>query len=288
MLEETEGDSDTVEAFNTDLRDLRSMHGNPPYKVLEERSYKLLGPNGGVGKTTLHNAVTDRALASERAVKALVMSLTGSPELTEQWIQRRSRLASAEAPHVVNVLEEPSTNSASSREGRTRRRRTAAFIAALVGTNVLTGLAVAALSGGPPANPDAAEATNTPTGPNIAASTGADPGRTPCLADARVATTNAAAADTNFLLELIWSPACDAGWGRITRSDSKGMGNTVTVTIFRRADPDGSTRQTAVEPDVNSAYSTLIVRSDPTDRLCVVGSISTDGVDSPEALPICA
>lgn len=150
MLEETEGDSDTVEAFNTDLRDLRSVHGNPPYKVLEERSYKLLGANGGVGKTTLHNAVTDRALASERAVKALVMSLTGSPELTEQWIQRRSRLASAEAPHVVNVLEASSTNSASSREGRTRRRRTAAFIAALVGTNVLTGLAVAALSGGPP------------------------------------------------------------------------------------------------------------------------------------------
>lgn len=149
MLEETEGDSDTVEAFNTDLRDLRSMHGNPPYKVLEERSYKLLGPNGGVGKTTLHNAVTDRALASERAVKALVMSLTSSPELTEQWIQRRSRLASAEAPHVVNILETPSTNSASSRERRTRRRRTAAFIAALVGTNVLTGLAVAALSGGP-------------------------------------------------------------------------------------------------------------------------------------------
>lgn len=125
-------------------------------------------------------------------------------------------------------------------------------------------------------------------GLNSAATTGVDSGRTSCLADARVATTNAAAANTNFLLELIWSPACDAGWGRITRSDSEGMGNTVTVTIYRRADPDGATRQTAVEPDVNSAYSTMIVRSDPTDRLGVVGSISTDGVDSPESLPICA
>lgn len=103
MLEETDGDSDTVEAFNTDLRDLRSVHGNPPYKVLEERSYKLLGANGGVGKATLHNAVTDRALASERAVKALVMPLTGSPEVTEQWIQRRSRLAAA--PQPADVLE---------------------------------------------------------------------------------------------------------------------------------------------------------------------------------------
>ncbi|MFT7021417.1 MAG: hypothetical protein ACJA07_000494 [Rhodococcus sp. (in: high G+C Gram-positive bacteria)] len=71
MLEETESDSDTVDAYNTDLLHLRSVHGNPPYKVLEDRSYRLLGANGGVGKTALHNAVTDRALASERASQGL-------------------------------------------------------------------------------------------------------------------------------------------------------------------------------------------------------------------------
>ncbi|MFT7021416.1 MAG: hypothetical protein ACJA07_000493 [Rhodococcus sp. (in: high G+C Gram-positive bacteria)] len=44
------------------------------------------------------------------------MSLTDSPETTEQWIQRRSRLASAEAPQPAAALETTPTNAAPSQE----------------------------------------------------------------------------------------------------------------------------------------------------------------------------
>ncbi|WP_224160453.1 hypothetical protein, partial [Prevotella lacticifex] len=90
-----------------------------------------------------------------------------------------------------------------------------------------------------------------------------------------------------FLLELIFSPQCDAGWGRITRSDDLDMGNEVRVAIFRLSDPAGPSRQPAVEPNAHSAFTTLIVRGDPTARLCVTGSIITGDFASTSARPLC-
>jgi hypothetical protein len=46
------------------------------------------------------------------------------------------------------------------------------------------------------------------------------------------------------------------------------------------------TRQEALEPDVNSGYTTLIVREDPSDRLCADGSI-TAGQAKISALTLC-
>ncbi|QQQ79431.1 hypothetical protein IOD16_14095 [Saccharothrix sp. 6-C] len=41
-----------------------------------------------------------------------------------------------------------------------------------------------------------------------------------------------------------------------TRKDDKALGNQVEVVIYRRSDPDGTTRQVALEPDVKSAFTT--------------------------------
>jgi hypothetical protein len=74
----------------------------------------------------------------------------------------------------------------------------------------------------------------------------------------------------------VFSVKCRAAWARITRADDSALGNHVEVVIYRRSDPDGNTRQEAVEPDVKSAFTTLIVRADPTDRLCAIGAVVTN------------
>lgn len=171
---------------------------------------------------------------------------------------------------------------------RTRWRRTAPLSAALVGTNVPTGLAVAALPGGPSRSSDAAEAADTPTGLNIAAGTGAAPdARSASLMRESQQPTRRPPRRTPSSNSSGPRYATPVGDGSRDRT-AKERNTAVAVTIYRRADPQGSTRHTAIEADVNSAYSTMMIRSDSTDRLFVVGSISTDGVDSPESLPICA
>jgi hypothetical protein len=85
----------------------------------------------------------------------------------------------------------------------------------------------------------------------------------------------------------VFSVKCRAAWARITRADDSALGNHVEVVIYRRSDPDGNTRQEAVEPDVKSAFTTLIVRADPTDRLCAIGAVVTNGTRSAAVEPIC-
>ena len=75
---------------------------------------------------------------------------------------------------------------------------------------------------------------------------------------------------------------------KIERDDTLGKGNTIRLTLYRRDDPTSPATQTADDPDVQSAYTPMIVRRDPTDRICVTGSITTTGTDTIEAQqPIC-
>ena len=91
--------------------------------------------------------------------------------------------------------------------------------------------------------------------------TGEDPALTPCVDDAAVATGDTRA--DNSLLEIVWSDKCQAGWGRITRYDGLGNGNTVSIAIYPQTSPDGPDRQEATEHDVQGAYTTLVVRPTP-------------------------
>lgn len=103
--------------------------------------------------------------------------------------------------------------------------------------------------------------------------TGGDPLGTDCLKD--VVTANSArSAGGAFELKILYSAACDAAWAKVTRTDNAGFGNRITVTIFQFSDPQGPTRQFADEYNVDSAYTMVIVRHDPTDRLCATGSVS--------------
>ena len=151
----------------------------------------------------------------------------------------------------------------------------AGAVAALLATNAITAAVVAKTAG----SSDHVEA------PVFAQpETGADPAQTPCVDDAKIAGSDPS--HPEFLFELLFSPRCQAGWARMTRKDKAALGNVITISIYRRADPAGPSRQEALEPDVNSGYTTLIVRNDPTDRLCADGSI-TAGPTTISALTLC-
>jgi hypothetical protein len=115
-----------------------------------------------------------------------------------------------------------------------------------------------------------------------AAVTGNDPSTRPeCMNDAQVA---ASSQEPQFLIKIVYSPTCKGVWGKVERNDNLGMGNTIT---YRRSDPDSLATQQAVEPDAQSAFTNLIVRQDPTDRVCVNGSITLGEQKIEAQQPIC-
>lgn len=119
------------------------------------------------------------------------------------------------------------------------------------------------------------QATGAPDSPETTVTTGQDPAFTECLDDAAVVADQTT--DELYLLEIIYSDSCHAGWARLTRYDDAAAGNTITVRIYPRESPDGPDVQTATEHDVENAYTTLLVRPTPETLLCAEGSASVAG-----------
>jgi len=131
------------------------------------------------------------------------------------------------------------------------------------------------------------ELANASTNPRaqINVHNGVDPAMTECVNDAEVATSSPRTNDT--LLEIIWSNKCYAGWARVTRYDEQISGNSVTVAIYPETAAQGPDRQAATEPNVQGAYTTLVVRPTPQTRLCTVGAITVDGTSIDLGEPLC-
>lgn len=151
----------------------------------------------------------------------------------------------------------------------------AGAVAAMLATNVIT--AVVATRAAESQDPVAAAEFVQPE-------TGADPAQTSCIDDVKIAASDNS--HPEFIFELLFSPRCQAGWARVTRKDGAALGNQISMSIYRRADPTGSTRQDALEPDVTSGYTTLLVRNEGTDKLCADGSITT-GAATISAATLC-
>ncbi len=259
------GAGDTVAAFAADLKALKARYPQISYEAMERR---LRRRNIEVGRSTLNNAIKPESLATERTVRAFVVALTNDEQLAAQWIARRAALVPLEIRERTDDREP-----APPRRSSTGRwwLLGAAAAAVLILSNVVTAAVVVSRVA-----PDLAAAPEVHTGD--------DPGKTQCRNDAKVA------ASTNkpkMLLEILFSHTCDAAWARITRYDNAGRGNRLEVAIYRRSDPHGPTRQDAVEPDVDSAYTYLIVRADPTDRLCAQGAITVEGHTEAVGQEIC-
>lgn len=270
---------DSVDAFLADLRMLRDRH-NPP------RSFKGIAQTAGqrgipTSHGSMHNVYRATDLPTEGALRSYVVALAGR-DAVEPWITRRESL-SQNAPGISESDHEPADTAfgrqpaeASRSARRPGRWWWIAAVAVLVLSNVTTGVVVAWST----------QTTGPDTDSNsLLPATGTDPGTQPeCLEDVVVA---ASSNEGQFLLKLLYSATCQSSWGKVDRTDNRGEGNTISLTAYRRADPEGPSTQRAVESDVQSAYTALILREDAADRICVSGAVTVGAETIEASRPLC-
>lgn len=282
---------DSVEQFAADLKMLRIEAGNPTLGHLQHET--------GISRTVISAAYSGRQLPSTRTVHGLVRACGGDPA---GWLQRRDLLAAGEEPPAEPPAAPEPDAAARPRPRASRRRLVLAGIAAFaIGAVLATGVTASVMNSRADALTAQVKTLDEklkkagPVNPHaqIQVRTGIDPAMTPCVNDAKVAASDqrsiktAAAQPTIAKIEIIWSNKCYAGWARITRYDAKPQGNAVTVAIYPETAPTGPDRQQAVEPDVQGAYTTLLVRPSPATRLCATGSFTLDGKAYSMGAPIC-
>lgn len=253
---------DSIEQLAADLRKLRLGAHDPTLNRLRSET--------DISRSVLSDAFAGRKLPSARTVSRIVRACGGD---VDSWVERRDALAG-------QGVKPPDSGSPPVTTAQATVSRRAAIVLA-AGAFVLGVLACAAtaafvLQGLVPA-PQASS-------PSVAR-TGQDPASTPCVEDAAVAASEMRGSDA--LLEIIWSDNCQAGWGRITRYDGLGGGNTVSIAIYPEPAASGPDRQEATEHDVQSAYTSLVVRPTADTLLCAEGSLTVDGKRIDLGDPLC-
>lgn len=273
---------DSIAGFASDLRALRLAADSPTLLSLQHTT--------GVSKTALSEAFAGKRLPSARTVDRVVRACGEDPA---PWVARRDVLA-GRAPGAGGSAADASVATGAGAPRGSRKRTVllvaAAFVAGLViagGVNLLITAKLVDSARAEAAEQTRQEILASPASEHaqINVHNGVDPALTPCVNDAKVAT--AQPRTDNTLLEIIWSNKCYAGWARITRYDEKVSGNSMTVSIYPETAATGPDRQTATEPNVQSAYTTLVVRPTPQTRLCAVGAITLEGESIDLGEPLC-
>lgn len=282
MSDETLDPADSADALAADLRALRLRAESPTLAKLQHDS--------GVSRSVLSSAFAGRQLPSARTIDRTVRALGDDPA---PWVARRDAIARSTGVDV-DAIDEEST-APETREARTVSRGRAALLAGVafvagfavaiaaswaVGASIVQQVQAAAADAAQKAIEDAGNPRA-----QITVLNGVDPGLSPCVNDAKVVTSEMRTNNTK--LEIIWSNKCYAGWGRVTRYDDKVSGNSITVSIYPETAAQGPDRQTATEPNVQGAYTTLVVRPTPETRLCAVGAITVDGESIDLGEPLC-
>ncbi|WP_168209162.1 DUF2690 domain-containing protein [Agromyces intestinalis] len=315
--------NDDIAALASDLRALRLAAGSPTLGKLQHDTgiSKTVLSDAFAGRQLPSARTVDRVVRAcgedpARWVRRRDAIATGSAATlataTSGRVTSDAQASSAQRSSAQRSSADASSPGASSpgasateadrepRAGSTARRplRRGAIAALVAGAFVLGTLASAGVSAAvtaaalDQARAEAREAaikelTDAPINPRaqINVHNGVDPALTPCVNDAEVATSSDRTNHTR--LEIIWSNKCYAGWGRVTRYDEQVSGNSVTVSIYPETAPQGPDRQSATEPNVQGAYTTLVVRPTPQTRLCAVGAITVDGESIDLGEPLC-
>lgn len=278
-------DTDSISEFAAALRALRLEAESPTLSKLQHDT--------DISRSVLSDAFAGKRLPSARTVDRIVRALDGD---AGEWIRRRDALAATMAAPEGQVSDPAPVVSNPRSAPHSVSRRSAAWVAAAsfaVGILVAGGISwVVSSNAVEQAKASAAEAVRkeikeASMNPHaqITVHNGVDPALTECVNDAEVATSSSRT--NNTLLEIIWSNKCYAGWARITRYDEKFSGNSMTVSIYPETAAQGPDRQTATEPNVQSAYTTLVVRPTPQTRLCAVGAITLNGKSIDLGEPLC-
>jgi len=270
---------DSLNAFCADLRQLRDDY---PSKV----SLGALVHRSGIPKSTLSSAFNGKKMPTERTLSAVVAALDGN---VPAWLARRERLRLAASGVLKDV---PATSDAAPvpepEPAPTEPEPVAESSAILRPRWLLVILLVLALLLGGAIGAGATWGVmkpRNPLSPGIV-KTGDDPALFPaCLGDA--ITGAAETRLTNYLLEVIWSANCRAGWGRVTRYDNQSQGNQMSVTAFLQADPNGPSSQTFSDSDSQSIYTNLIATHSVDDRICVKATVTDGGQSIDLGAPLC-
>ena len=288
MSDVTPDPTDTASDLAADLRALRLRAESPTLAKLQHDS--------GVSRSVLSSAFAGRQLPSARTIDRTVRALG---EDSTPWIARRDAIAKRTgesedaADETATLADAVTLSDAKISRRRARLLAGVAFVAGfavaigaswIVGTSIVQQVRAAATEAAEAAAADAIiDAGNERA--QITVHNGIDPALSPCVNDAEVATSEMRTNNTK--LEIIWSNKCYAGWARITRYDEQVSGNSMTVAIYPETAAHGPDRQAATEPNVQSAYTTLLVRPTPQTRLCAVAVITLGGESIDLGEPLC-
>lgn len=263
------GETDTVERFAADLRDLRFSAGDPTLAALSDRT--------GVSKSVISDALAGRRLPTERTVSKLVEAFGGD---RAAWIARRGALAPRANPARAEARVEIERARRDTRFSVLQTALIAAVAAmlAVVGTSLFWNSRFEAAEASAPENAE---------GPYLDAANGVDPMRTACKEDAIIAASEARH-DNQVHVQLMYSNDCMAVWGRVTRYDGKSAGNSLTMRIYPKDNPDSGRSQERTSDDLQSMYTTMIVEPDVEARICGVAEMTLGGETIDLGPQICA
>ncbi|HWK76539.1 MULTISPECIES: DUF2690 domain-containing protein [unclassified Microbacterium] len=275
-------EADSIAEFAASLRALRLEANSPTLSRLHHDT--------DISRSVLSDAFGGKRLPSARTVDRIVRSLDND---STEWVRRRDLLATSllEGESADTSTEPPESLTATGWPRRTALMvAAAAFACGLIVSGGIswavtsTVVEQAKFTAAQAVRDELANASTNPRA-QINVHNGVDPAMTECVNDAEVATSSPRTNDT--LLEIIWSNKCYAGWARVTRYDEQISGNSVTVAIYPETAAQGPDRQAATEPNVQGAYTTLVVRPTPQTRLCTVGAITVDGTSIDLGEPLC-
>jgi len=250
---------DSVSQFAADLRNMRLAAGNPTLEALAVRS--------GRGKTMLAEAFQGSALPSRETLVLIIKALDGD---TDAWVARWTRLRLAAV--------EPSSGAQRAITSNGDNAAAGWWLIVLVGVVCLAvGVGFGIMAGRRIYAPS-------PVVPSVAVTPGADPWAVPDCKDDAARQGFGTRAD-HYLVEIFWSPNCNAMWGQITRFDGALQGNALTAVVTLPYEP--TTTQTVTATDVQTVHTPLLLSPGRTGSVCVTGTaqIGADEVDlSP---PLC-
>ncbi len=279
---------DSVSEFAADLTSLRRAADRPTLDALAKLT--------GVSKSVLSEAFAGRRLPTENTVRRLTAALGADPSTwvaRRRGLDRRFSVATEPSPPVTTsaapsvVMEEADLSEDESKS--TVLTRPVSFRTFLIGIAATAAVSIAASSAlamallGRPASSQAAPA---PASTFLSPANGADPMQTACRDDVVLAGGDEFL-DGAVLVEMMYSTSCMAVWGRVTRFDGLSAGNTITMRIYPKTDPDSERSQSRSELDLQSVYTRMLIEPDVDARVCGIASVTVGEETFEQPNPVC-
>lgn len=270
--------------FAADLRRLRTRVGEPSLTAMAEK--------GACSPAALSTAMSGKKLPSEVVLRAFLTGCDCDDTSIGRWLTRRDELARLNyeeltQPAVSTVGSDAAQDESECEEHERGFLRRNLVLVLLMGVIVFAlGGGVVGFAAGRATAPDASAPGANPTDSSIRekAETGDDPVSAGCTRDAILATSVEQVDGT--LVQLMWSEACLANWGRIIRQDNLVQGNEVTVVVAGHfANAPNPIVATGI--DQQAVYTPIMV-IDPSYKVCVTGSwtVGEEAVEITD--PVCA